>query len=148
MDGLEEYLSGGLKPVDLREFEAHLSACDTCREEVAAFRDLAGLFAPLRTQETPDLAPGFYARVMQRVEAQKPAPSFFSLFALDVVFGRRLAFASLVLMALLGSVLVTRETYYPAGPTPESVMAQQASPAFDSESGENNMLVTLTAYEY
>jgi hypothetical protein len=51
-------------------------------------------------------------------------------------------------LAVLGSYLVTRETGYAGGPSPEAVMAQQNSPAFDSASAPDNMLVTLTAYEH
>ena len=53
---------------------------------------------------------GFYARVMERIEAQ-PA-SIWSVF-LDRKFGFRLAVASAVLVALLGTYLVTSE---PSGP--------------------------------
>ena len=34
-DSLEEYLSGTLNPAALRDIEAHLSNCETCRQEVA-----------------------------------------------------------------------------------------------------------------
>jgi len=33
------------------------------------------------------------------------------------------------------------------GPSPEAIMAQQESPAFDSAAAQDSMLVTLTAYE-
>ena len=36
MESLEEYLSGTLTPAALAEIEAHLSACETCRQEVDA----------------------------------------------------------------------------------------------------------------
>jgi anti-sigma factor RsiW len=150
LESLEDYLSGGLKPAVRREFETHLSACDTCREELAGLTEISGLFASLRPQEAMEPAPGFYARVVHRLEERKPAPALSGWLALDLMFGRRLVFASLVMLAVLGGFLVSRETRYavPASPSPESVMAQQNSPAFDSEPAENNMLVTLTAYEY
>jgi hypothetical protein len=40
-----------------------------------------------------------------------------------------------------------REGEYPTGLSPETVMAQQNSPAFLSASAQDNMLVTLTTYE-
>lgn len=84
---------------------------------------------------------------MQEVGARRAAPSFASFFALDFAFGRRVAFASLLTLAIVGSYLITRETEFPGGPSPEAVMAQQNSPSFDSAPARDNMLVTLTAYE-
>jgi hypothetical protein len=74
--------------------------------------------------------------------AMNPAPSLWNPFA-DFAFGRRVVFASLLTLAVLGTVLVSRETSYsPAPTTPEAVMANdQGSPTAD------RMLVTLTAYE-
>jgi hypothetical protein len=84
---------------------------------------------------------------MQQVEARRPAPSFASLFALDFIFGRRLVFASLMMLAVLGTYLVTREVEYPTAlPAPGPAIAEQAVPAFDSAPADS-MLVTLTAYE-
>jgi hypothetical protein len=77
----------------------------------------------------------------------KPAPTFASLFALDFAFGRRVAFASLVLLAVLGSFLASHDAQYSAGPSPEAIMAQQERPEFDSAAAQDKMLVTLTAYE-
>ena len=86
---------------------------------------------------------------MERVGAQKAAaPSFAGLFALNFSIGRRLVFASLLTLAILGSYLVSRESAYSGGPSPEAVMAQQESPAFESAPAQDNMLVTLTVYEH
>ena len=147
MDSLEEYLSGTLEPAGQRKIEAHLSACKTCRQEVAEMQDVSLLFGSLRTEEAlePPSA-GFFAAVMQQVGELRPAPSFANLFTLDFAFGRRLVFASLVMLAVLGSYLVSREAEY-TGPGPEAVMAQEESPAFHAAAGPDNMLVTLTAYE-
>lgn len=56
-------------------------------------------------------------------------------------------FASLVTLAILGGFLASREAQYTAGPSPDVIMAQQEFPAFDSAAAQDNMLVTLTAYE-
>jgi hypothetical protein len=110
-------------------------------------QDVSQQFVSFRPEEEVVPTASFFAGVMQQIEAQRPAPSFASLFALDFVFGRRLAFASLMMLAVLGTYLVTREVEYPASPAPEAVMAQQqASPTFDSAPADS-MLVTLTAYE-
>jgi len=146
MDSLEEYLSGTLEPAGQRKIEAHLSACKTCREEMSEMQDVALLFGSLRSEEAFDTSPGFFAGVMRQAGARRQAPSFAGLFALNFAFGRRLVLASLLMLAVLGSYLVSREAEY-TGPSPEAVMAQQESPSFDSAPAPDNMLVTLTAYE-
>src|SRR5579872_6658123 len=54
-----------------------------------------------------DLRPGFYARVMERIEAEGPI-SIWNLF-IESAFGRRIAVASLALALLVGVYLVTSE---------------------------------------
>lgn len=148
MESLEAYLSRSLNPADKQRIEAHLNQCELCREEIAAMEDVSLLFEGLHSDEAIEPAPGFYARVMQQVESRKPAPSLGNLFAFDLAIGRRLAFASLLTMAILGTYLVSRETGYSAAPSPESVMAQQDSPSFGTVAGHDAMLLTLTAYEH
>ncbi len=148
MDSLEDYLSGTLEPAVTRSIEAHLSTCKACRDEVRSMQDVSQLFGALQAEETLEASPGFYAGVVACVEAQEqPAPSFAGLFSLDFAFARRVAFASLMMLAVLGTYLVTHEVESPASPWPEAVMAQQESPAFESAPAPDNMLVTLTAYE-
>jgi anti-sigma factor RsiW len=147
MESLEEYLAGTLEPAADRDVEAHLSTCERCREELAGMRDISELFVSLQPEKTLEPAPGFHARVIQQVGERKPVPGFAGFFAMDPAFGRRLAFASLLTFAILGSYLVMREGEYPTGLSPETVMAQQNSPAFLSASAQDNMLVTLTTYE-
>jgi anti-sigma factor RsiW len=147
MDSLEEYLSGSLKPADRQAIDAHLSICHVCREEIRGMRDVSRLFASLKSDESWEPSPVFYAGVMRQVDQQTAVPSFGGLFALDFAFGRRLVFASLLTLAVLGGYLVSREAEYPAGLSPEAIMAQEDSPAFSSAPAQDNMLVTLTAYE-
>jgi hypothetical protein len=104
-DHIEELL-GGSKPAPT---EAHLGACPECRETVDAMAQQA---AALRQLKSPadldtDLRPGFYARVMERIEAEGPI-SIWNLF-IESAFGRRIAVASLALALLLGVYLVTLE---------------------------------------
>jgi hypothetical protein len=149
MENLEEYLSGTMEPAPLREIEAHLSTCGICREEIRGMQELTGLFGTLRRDETEtwNVAPSFTARVMEQVGRSKPVPAFASLFSMNFAFGRRLVFASLLMLALAGVFLVTRESQYPRGSSPEAILAQQNAPGFGANA-ENNMLVTLTAYEH
>jgi hypothetical protein len=77
-----------------------------------------------------------------RTVAERSAPSYWNSLG-DFAFGRRVVFASLLTLAVLGTVLVSREQAYAPNPTtPEAVMADAAgSPNADQ------MLVTLTNYE-
>jgi len=146
---LEEYLSGTLEPARQRVIEQHLSTCEMCREEIRAMQDVSELFVSLQSEEAVEPSPVFYASVMRRVSAQQQeTPSFASLFSLDFVFARRLVFASLTILALMGSFLVSRESGVSNGPSPVTVMAQENSPEFESAPAHNNMLVTLTAAAY
>jgi len=147
MESLEEYLSGTLKPAALRDIEAHLSDCEMCRREVAGMREVSQWFGAFRADEAPTPAAGFYARVMREVGHRQAVPSFAGFFALDFAFGRRLVFASLLTLAALGSYLVSYESDYPTGLSPEAVMAQQESPAYDSAGAQENMLATMKTYE-
>lgn len=146
MDSLEDYLSGTLEPAAERSVEAHLNTCKTCREEVRSMQDVSQLFVSFRAEEEVAPSAGFFAGVLRHVAAQRPVPSFAGLFALDFVFGRRLVFASLMMLAVLGTYLVSHEVEYPASPSPEAVIAEQAAPSYTSAPADN-MLVTLTAYE-
>ena len=148
MESLEEYLAGTLKPAVLRDIEAHLNSCEMCRQEVADMQEVSQWFGALKAPEELTPAPGFYARVMQQVGHRQAVPSFAGFFALDFAFGRRLVFASLLTLAVLGSYLVSHESEYPTGPSPEAVMAQQDSPAYDNARAQDNMLATMTAYEH
>jgi len=148
MESLEEYLSGTLKPETRRDIEAHLDHCESCREEVAGMQEVSQLFRVMIPEETLEPAPGFYARVMQEVGGRQAAvPSFASMFGLDLAYGKRLVFASLLVLAVLGSYLVSREAEFPTGPSPEMVIAQQESPANQAAPAHEAMLATMTSYE-
>jgi anti-sigma factor RsiW len=147
IESLEEYLSGTLKPAALRDIEAHLRNCEACREEVAGMQEISAMFREMVPQEAIEPAPGFYSRVMRQVGGRKAVPAFASLFSLDLAFGRRVVFASLLVLAALGGYLVSRESEFPGGPSPELVMAQQESPSFEGAPAHEAMLATMTSYE-
>jgi hypothetical protein len=104
---LEAYLNGSELPA---EFRSHLGECGECASELRALEVQSQLLRSLRSPHEIEARPGFYARVLERIEAQ-PA-SIWSVF-LDPRFGFRLAVASAALVALLGAYLVTTE---PGGP--------------------------------
>jgi len=138
---VEEYLAGTLPPSSQRRFQAHLETCRECSREIQGMQEFTDLFAALKPGGAVEPSPSFVARVMQDV-ASGSAPALWSPFA-DFAFGRRIIFASLLTLAVLGTVLISRETAYAPSPTtPEAVMANdQGSPTAD------RMLLTLTAYE-
>jgi hypothetical protein len=92
------------------EFHTHLGECGECAGELRSIEAQARLLRSLGSDRDIEPRAGFYARVMERIEAQ-PA-SIWSVF-LDRKFGFRLAVASAALIALLGTYLVTSE---PSGP--------------------------------
>ncbi len=141
IDNLEQYLSGHLPLSALDRFQAHLTTCGECRREVEEIEESTGLLRSLKLARAMDPPAGFVAQVMQTVTGS-PAPSYWSSLG-DFAFGRRVVFASLLTLAVLGTVLVSREEAYAPNPTtPEAVMADAAgSPNADQ------MLATLASYE-
>ena len=139
LDRLEAYLTGAPSS---REFTAHLESCHECLIEVSEMQELSSVLVALRSSEEIAAPMGFSARVSQRLEQQR-AQSFASMFWLDPIFGKRVAFASVMTLAVLGSYLITRETEYSAGPpNPEVIMAEHG-PTQDPDV----MLATLASYE-
>jgi predicted anti-sigma-YlaC factor YlaD len=105
-DHLEEVLTGdGMRPD--HPAGKHLAACEECRNEVSLMQGHGELLRSWQSSAEVDPHPGFYARVMERIETQGPA-SIWNLF-FDSVFGRRIAMASLALALLLGGYLVGSE---------------------------------------
>ena len=101
-NGLEGFLSSRLAPERMSEFRDHLAECAPCRELVSAFEQQSTLIRSLRvTEEEAAPAAGFYARVMERIDAQRPI-SLWSVF-LQPLFARRVMYASLALFLVLGS---------------------------------------------
>ncbi len=102
---VEDYLAGsGDVPA---EFAAHLNHCNSCRFEVDEMLEQSELLRVLKAPADVEPTVGFYARVMERIESQRPT-SIWSLF-LDPIFGRRLATASLALALLMGVYLFSTE---------------------------------------
>src|SRR5436853_457290 len=96
-DGLEDFLAGTSDREGRVRIEAHLRQCAECRREVEHMKEMSELFSALRSPEPPIPSPGFYARVTNLIEKQQPE-SFWAA-VLEPVFGKRLALASLLLLA-------------------------------------------------
>jgi predicted anti-sigma-YlaC factor YlaD len=104
-DHLEQVL-GERPPAPEHPAGKHLAECEDCRDEVTAMREQAVMLRQWRAVEV-DPHPGFYARVLERIEAQTPS-SVFTLF-FDSLFARRIAMASLALALLLGVYVISSE---------------------------------------
>ena len=130
------------------ELAAHLKECEDCREEVSVMRRHASMLRALRAPETtPEVRPGFYARVMERIEAQRPI-NIWELF-FESTFGRRIALASMALAFLFSVYLVSSERY---AEQPITVGVSASYPAEDqmvSAAGlpdKDTVLVNLVTY--
>ena len=125
LNHLESFLQG----VPNRELESHIAACPDCREQVALMQEHSELLRALSAPAVPEARPGFYGRVIARIESQAK-PGFWSLL-LDPAFGRRLVYGSLSLVILMSVYLVATEptTRTVASSSPEMILSQ---PVLDS----------------
>jgi len=118
-DHIEDVVAG-LESASVAE---HLKACEECRSDVIVMRAHSAALRELKAPDDAEPRPGFYARVMERIEAQGPA-SIWNLF-IESAFGRRIAIASLALALLLGVYVISSER---ASDQPV-VAGQQSQPA-------------------
>lgn len=143
-EGLEDFLRDDGDP----EFAAHLDVCPECRDLVRRMREQALELRVLRAEPEAAPAPGFYARVMARIETQR-RPSLWSLL-LEPAFGRRLMYASLTLVVLLGSYLIATESVEPVtASTPAERYLAEEHPALgaDPQQDRDVVLVRLATYD-
>ena len=145
---LEEYLSG-TDEASRGEFEALLSGDESGRRQVEEMRRQAALLQLLRAEEPAEPAPGFYARVLDRIQSQRPV-SVWDVF-LEPVFARRLAYVSLALLLVLGSLTVSSVTRPEvAAVSPEVILGERpVAPALgrDQQRDRTVVLVNLATYE-
>ncbi|MEO5925567.1 MAG: hypothetical protein ABIR70_17225 [Bryobacteraceae bacterium] len=104
-DHLEDVLSGTL-PAGHQVY-VHLKECGDCREFTSAMQAQNDLFHAFRTTTEAEPQAGFYARVLERIELQRPI-SIWALFT-ESVFGRNLATASLAVAMAMALYMVTSE---------------------------------------
>jgi predicted anti-sigma-YlaC factor YlaD len=117
---LEDVLSGTPPDIAVK----HLKQCQECRDEVISMRAQAALVRQLKPPVEVEPRAGFYARVLERIEAEGPV-SIWNLFA-ESAFGKRIAVASLALALLLGVYLVSIERSAEpmvAGPSMQTCLA-------------------------
>ncbi len=147
LNELEGYLSG--EPVS-RSFTQHLEVCPPCAHEVDEMEQISFSLRELRIEETEAVAPplGFYAKVARTIDAEQKSPVW-GLFAPDLQFFRKVAFASLMLLAVLGSYLVSRETDYGLQSTEQATLTEHDSTVpHESPADRQHIMVTLAAFEH
>ena len=147
-DRIEEYLDNPGNGKIPSGFHAHLGSCSSCAQEVEVFQSHQRSLGVFKAPENAEPSPGFYARVLSRIEEQTP-DSFLAAF-LEPAFGRRLAIACVMLVLMMGTYLVKSE--------PDSDLAQPSGvvvsqkPAAEFEDGSINprrrdaVLVNLASY--
>jgi len=147
---LEQYLGGTEGAEGVRAIESHLATCRRCAREVEQMRRQAAFLRLLRPAGVLEPEPGFYARVWERIEAQR-SNSIWSLL-LEPALAKRLAYASLGLLVLLSALAISLDTE-PAIPltAPELLIAEDpigpplgANPTQDRDV----VLVNLATYEH
>lgn len=148
IDELERHLAGNASGA----FYAHLAVCAECRSEVAEMESLSFMFRNFREDLEAEPAPeprlGFFGRVeMEIVEQQRKEA--WGMFAPSLAFFRRMAFASLLVLAGLGSYLITHEIEFAdnGGADAAEIMAQH-DPGVDhaDSSDRDRLMVTLATY--
>ncbi len=101
-DRLEKALAG----TPDEETRRHLAECPDCSAEFGFMKEHAEALRLLQAPVEVEPRAGFYARVMERIEAE--GASIWDLF-FESVFGRRIAIASLALALLFGVYLFSAE---------------------------------------
>jgi hypothetical protein len=103
-DKLEDLLAAGKH----QPAPDHLAFCQECLSEVESMKWQSRQVADLRAPELMEPAPGFYARVLQKIE-ESEIDCFWAFFV-DSPFSKRLAAASLTVALALGSYVFTLES--------------------------------------
>ena len=146
---LEEYLRQAGRLKNAEEFNSHLKSCGRCRQEVEQMAEQARLLRLLEAPEETGPAPGFYSRVIGSLEARKAAPLWYEL--LDPALARRLIYASLATVVILGSYLLYSAQGPPSGAASAvSFMAAEPSASHvgtDPQHDRDTVLLSLASYQ-
>jgi len=146
---LEDLLSGAAPGGISGEVSRHLETCDECRDEVAMLQGHAHMLRTLRASEELEVRAGFYARVLNRIEAQKPAGGWLTL--LQSPFAFRIALASVVLTLLMGTYLFTNEDQAPDVAQQQEMQVIHEDQVPIIEAGQprdpDSVLVSLASYQ-
>jgi predicted anti-sigma-YlaC factor YlaD len=143
IDEMERHLAGRASAA----FYDHLAQCSDCRQKAEEMRQTALLLHKLRVPEQDELVlpAGFYARLASRIVYQQKS-SAWGMFAPDALFFRRVAFGSLLLLAGLGSYLITNEAEFSVNDATAIIARQSAADNTDTADAprhRDQILLTL-----
>ena len=142
-DEIERHLAGKASPA----FYRHLATCSDCRNEVEEMEELSRILRDLNPApgEVPGPSLGFYNRVAGAIREQQRSP-WAAVFSPGSLFFRRVAMASLLVLAGLGGLLINSEATE-NGADAAAIMAQYDSTTSHAGAAEpDRLLVTLAAY--
>ena len=146
VDGLEDYLDGRLTTTASERLVSHIGVCAECRVVVEAMQGQSVQIRVLRTEAEP--APGFYARVRDRIEAR--AVNSFWAMLLEPFVMRRMMYASLALLVVLCSAAVTAHSSRQLlEAVPAEIVAEMAQPIAENWGGGDQrevVFVNLASY--
>jgi hypothetical protein len=148
-DQLENLLAAGEPATGQTEVGTHLANCPECSSELKVMQDQSSFLRSLRAAgEELEPLPGFYARVLQKIEDRAKA-SIWAGF-LYSPFRTRFAYVSLSLALLLGMYIFVEEKA-DLDPHEQAVIAQQSNSTesvFGDQSQQRDaVLVNLASYE-
>jgi anti-sigma factor RsiW len=127
-------------------FRDHLEVCPECRAEVRAMEECCVALREMKPRDSaPEPSLGFYRRVEGRIIDGQRSEAW-GLFSPGAAFFRRIAFASLLLLASLGSFLVTRESAADGADAAAIIAQQDQSAAHSDVADRDRILVTLASY--
>ncbi|MFB3775978.1 MAG: anti-sigma factor [Bryobacteraceae bacterium] len=150
-DRLEEYLAGDGTRGGPEELRSHLEGCERCRREAEEMADQARLIRLLAAEEETEPAPGFYARVMDTIAARQ-GEGVWAMLA-EPFFARRLTYAALALVIVLGSYLVYSErqgAHYAASGPAHLLAAEPLGRTYVGSNPQRDrdvVLVSLASYK-
>ena len=107
-DRLEDLLVGKPSQGAHEGLSSHLTSCAECSSELESMKTQAELLKTWRAPEDAEPNPGFYARVMQRIE-ERAKDSIWAVLIYSP-FGKRLAYASLTIALVAGTYVITQES--------------------------------------
>ena len=123
----------------------HVSECGECKLEVNEMRAQAEWIRSLKATEELEPAPGFYARVLQRIEERAKRSIWYGLVYSPI--GKRLAYASLSLALVLGFyVIAAEETDHGATTTSYAQLSPEVSAAPNPDEQRDAVLVNFASY--
>jgi hypothetical protein len=141
IEEMERHLAGRASVA----FYEHLAECEGCRRETGIMQETSELLRAFRAnpEEALGALPGFYGRVAAGI-VQQQSSSGWGIFAPNAIFFRRVAFASLLLLAGFGSYLITNEPEFSVNDTTAIIARQSATDGSPATSAQRDrILLTL-----